>query len=472
MSKYDFGYNLEPGSTNEWAYRNIDENMKVLEVGPAIGNLTYHLSKVKKCIVDIVEIDEEAGQKAKKFARNALIGCCEGDLNKDIWYGRINEERYDIIVVLDVLEHLQDPERILRLLKGLLNTSGKILLSIPNVAHNAVIMQLLDNRFDYTDLGLLDRTHIHFFAYDSILKMIENAGLNISVADAINKVVNDTEIDCSFLKLPIEVDYFLRTRKYGEVYQYLFELRLRNETIENCIDKNHLCESLYDTKILVNGLIENLVNIKVDPENIKVDFDLLNYHEVKSLRFVPYEGACLVSRLKASVIYDGKTEKVIPNWSSGIKVDDENWILSEENHEINYLLGNDARRFRIECSCRLLNETIHDAFEKQERIKSETANDLESRMKQLLENISEKNQKIDCLMEDIAIKDQTIVEQNNSINKQQYSISEMKETIDSITLLNERIDMELTTLKNSRWYKVVTKVKELIQLIRGGLWKK
>lgn len=118
MSKYDFGYQLEAGSTNEWAFQMVQENSRVLEIGPAIGNLTSHLVKDKHCTVDIVEIDEEAGKKAAEFAQRAQIGSVDGNLNTDTWYHNLQPEKYDYVISLDVLEHLENPEHVLQNLKN------------------------------------------------------------------------------------------------------------------------------------------------------------------------------------------------------------------------------------------------------------------------------------------------------------------------------------------------------------------
>ena len=63
MSKYDYGYELVPGTTTFWAFQKIQPESRILELGPAIGNLAKHLSEEKNCVVDIIEIDEESGKK-------------------------------------------------------------------------------------------------------------------------------------------------------------------------------------------------------------------------------------------------------------------------------------------------------------------------------------------------------------------------------------------------------------------------
>ena len=72
------------------------------------------------------------------------------------------EGAFDYIIFGDVLEHLHDPQGIVRFCREKLTERGCILTSIPNVMHVTVMEQLLKGRFEYQDTGLLDRSHIHF----------------------------------------------------------------------------------------------------------------------------------------------------------------------------------------------------------------------------------------------------------------------------------------------------------------------
>ena len=86
------------------------------------------------------------------------------------WYDCIEGKRYDYIVILDVLEHLRNPQGVLNKVRECLQINGKILLSVPNLAHNAVLLKLLNDDFPYTELGLLDNTHVHFFLIKRCVK--------------------------------------------------------------------------------------------------------------------------------------------------------------------------------------------------------------------------------------------------------------------------------------------------------------
>ena len=70
---------------------------------------------------------------------------------------------FDRIILADVLEHLVDPMEVLRKLSKLLKNDGKFLIDIPNIAHSSIKYNLLKNNFNYTPMGLLDKTHIQIF---------------------------------------------------------------------------------------------------------------------------------------------------------------------------------------------------------------------------------------------------------------------------------------------------------------------
>ncbi len=87
------------------------------------------------------------------------------------------DDRFDVIVFGDVLEHLRDPLAVLRKAKALLPDRGSVVASIPNIAHGSVRLALLAGRFDYQDLGLLDSTHVRFFTRSSIEDLFREAGM-------------------------------------------------------------------------------------------------------------------------------------------------------------------------------------------------------------------------------------------------------------------------------------------------------
>jgi 2-polyprenyl-3-methyl-5-hydroxy-6-metoxy-1,4-benzoquinol methylase len=80
----------------------------------------------------------------------------------------------DVILLLDVLEHLIDPRNVLEHMRSILAPGGTIIVSLPNVAHYSVLLPLLlRGRFDYKEAGIMDRTHLHFYYKGSIRALVE-----------------------------------------------------------------------------------------------------------------------------------------------------------------------------------------------------------------------------------------------------------------------------------------------------------
>ena len=145
------------------------ESMKfenVLEVGCGRGNTLCYLKEkgVAKKITgfEYMDLGEAQGQDLDKFYKGNIE---EFDFKEFL--------KYDLIMALDVLEHLKEPYKILEKLSGLLTPNGKILLSLPNINNGNVLKRLIfQDRWDYADAGILDRTHIHFFTDSSFRSAI------------------------------------------------------------------------------------------------------------------------------------------------------------------------------------------------------------------------------------------------------------------------------------------------------------
>lgn len=85
---------------------------------------------------------------------------------------------FDTILCLDVLEHLIDPWSIVPLLHKSLTQTGIMIISVPNLNHLSVVIPLLlRGRFDLTDAGILDRTHLRWFTRSSAIELATCSGL-------------------------------------------------------------------------------------------------------------------------------------------------------------------------------------------------------------------------------------------------------------------------------------------------------
>lgn len=145
---------------------------RVLDVGCATGYLAQALTE-RGCTVSGLEFDADAAEQARPHLERLVVGDIE---TMDV-VEAFGDERFDVIVFGDVLEHLRDPLAALRKAKALLADRGSVVASIPNIAHGSVRLALLAGRFDYQELGLLDSTHVRFFTRSSIEDLFREAGM-------------------------------------------------------------------------------------------------------------------------------------------------------------------------------------------------------------------------------------------------------------------------------------------------------
>ena len=154
-------------SSHYWILKILEPEkgrLKILDVGTASGYLGKIL-RGKGHSVSGIENDVTAGEKAKGYYDSFQLADLES-------YEFPFRREFDYILFADVLEHLRDPAAVLRKCLPALKESGKIIISVPNVANFVVRLSLLFGRFDYTDRGILDRTHLRFFTLRSLRKML------------------------------------------------------------------------------------------------------------------------------------------------------------------------------------------------------------------------------------------------------------------------------------------------------------
>ena len=299
LEKYDVPLDLNLKTPMKLINDRIKKNSTVLEFGPANGRLTKYLKECKNCTVDIVEYNDISGKDAAQFARNAFIGKDEGDIEKYIWVKKLKGEKYDCIIFADVLEHLYNPESALKNCKEFLKENGTILVSIPNIANNNIILNLLKDNFEYTSTGLLDDTHIRFFTYNSFNALCKKIGYVISYIDFSNGVVGETEIPIHYGMFNDYSTSIIKKHKYGDVYQFVYELRNstdKNEFIlENKLEEYDIFESykpigFYETNNQYKPEYVIFPNyIKKTNNYYTVMYDVSNVPINKIFRFDPIE---------------------------------------------------------------------------------------------------------------------------------------------------------------------------------------
>lgn len=184
MSNYSDSSFDETNQNNAWykALQLIPHSSLVLDVGCSSGHFGNELVERKGCTVDGIELDPDDAKLARKILRKVWVLNVETDSLTDIGI-----DKYDIIYFGDVIEHLVHPIESLARIKPLLKKNGQVIFSIPNMAHVSVRLALIGGDFDYTETGLLDKTHLHFYNQKEVVRIFSAAGYKIKELDFVKK---------------------------------------------------------------------------------------------------------------------------------------------------------------------------------------------------------------------------------------------------------------------------------------------
>ncbi|WP_250125056.1 class I SAM-dependent methyltransferase [Chroococcidiopsis sp. CCMEE 29] len=158
--------------------RLVGENKRVIDFGCATGYFSQLLTK-KGCRVTGVEFNPDAAKFAEQYCEQVIVA----DLDLVSLAEILPSHTFDVAIFGDILEHLRDPWKILKETQQLLKSEGYVVASLPNIAHGAIRLALLQGRFEYTALGILDNTHLRFFTRKTVEDLFERSGYFLDIID-------------------------------------------------------------------------------------------------------------------------------------------------------------------------------------------------------------------------------------------------------------------------------------------------
>lgn len=139
----------------------------VLEIGCGAGGTGRLLQERLGCRVTGVDLNPAAAAVAARFLHRVVTG--------DVATAPI-DGTFDAVIAFELFEHLPDGEGVLQRLASLVRPGGRVILSVPNVGHHAVVTDLLAGRWDYLPIGLLCYTHYRFFTRRTLQDWLERLG--------------------------------------------------------------------------------------------------------------------------------------------------------------------------------------------------------------------------------------------------------------------------------------------------------
>jgi 2-polyprenyl-3-methyl-5-hydroxy-6-metoxy-1,4-benzoquinol methylase len=193
---------------------------RVLEIGCGNGSFRKFLT-IRPHEYWGIEPNEKAAKDAQKILDKVIVGFY-GDVTS-----LIPDNYFDLIICLDVIEHIEDTKNFLRSISKKLDPiHGHIIFSIPNVRYFDNIIELLIRKdWKYRNAGILDETHLRFFTQKSIIRLFNENGFIIEQLQGLNpvegkryfliKILDKFIGDMAFLQFGIRVMF--NTKKTEEV---------------------------------------------------------------------------------------------------------------------------------------------------------------------------------------------------------------------------------------------------------------
>lgn len=165
-----------PDDAHSLLMRLIPSGAKVLELGCSSGYLSGYMEQKLGCRVTGLDADPTATVIAQ--TRCSEVYTVDLDAPDALDKAQASAP-YDVFFAAAVLEHLKYPERLLKSAKSLLKPGAKLIVSLPNVAHWSIRLKLLRGNFDYTDYGVMDRTHCRLYTLKTGRELVENNGYRV-----------------------------------------------------------------------------------------------------------------------------------------------------------------------------------------------------------------------------------------------------------------------------------------------------
>lgn len=152
---------------------------RIIDFGGGYGATLSEVAKATgaefSMVADLFEPERPLAENVTAFQ--------QGDLNDLAFVEKVLTDHgpFDLMLCLDVLEHLVDPWAFLETAQKFLKPGGTVVASIPNVNHvSALLPLLLNGKWTLADKGILDRTHLRFFVQSTALELMEIGELEVS----------------------------------------------------------------------------------------------------------------------------------------------------------------------------------------------------------------------------------------------------------------------------------------------------
>jgi O-antigen biosynthesis protein len=305
---------------------------KVLEIGCAGGATGKNLKERLPVQYYVgIDISQEAADIAKKHLDKVIVANIEEtDLASEFGLKR---GEFDLLLSLDVLEHLYNPWDALAELSSFIKPGGYVVASLPNIQNITIVQDLIKGIWQYQDAGILDATHLRFFTLDEAKKMFSGAGLAIkSIEHVLNPSLDMEKIKESGNKYHegnLEIAN-LNKNELINLFTYQYILIAQKEPIAERIDEASIKSTHHEEDYLLpqfkhENVVPQLSSI------IILTFNQIEYTKkcVKSLRRH-------ISEPHEIIFVDNGSTDGTAKWLTRLIQENENYKLIENKQNLGF----------------------------------------------------------------------------------------------------------------------------------------
>ena len=417
MDKYDFTLDIDSKDSNAIIINTIKPNSIILEFGPYKGRMTKYLKEKLNCKVFAVEIDKDAAKVCSQYTEKIIVQ----DIEKYGWVEEFKDIKFDNIIFADVLEHLNNPKEVLIRAKSLLKHDGSINISIPNITHDSIILNMCKEEFKYTPTGILDNTHLRFFGYNNLIDLIYSIGMETVREEATYCKPGENEINSKYTDVSMMMQQELkRRRRYGNVYQFVVEIKKHDYIKNNSISKiKNIKSNIQNIELLSINVLNDYTkpgdiyyeynlnmdkcnSIRLNTSENKIDYLELNFSGEEYLLKIDVFGIINQERKKLKCMNSINNFFIVDNNNKNIVVEvKENYQEIELKISSIYIDKNFIKS-RLELEIDKTNRIIElEQRIKKEGLLEEKVNSMENEKQRLLETINQRDYSIDSINKNI-----------------------------------------------------------------------
>ena len=162
---------LDYDSSHTRAVDSVNSGARVLDIGCGRGYVAELLAAKAAHVTGLDQYSPDSSTKPNVEFKKWDI---------DVEPCPVDVSQYDQVFLLDVIEHLRDPEVFMEMLRArAVGKRPEIVLTTANIGFIVTRLMLLLGQFNYGRKGILDRTHTRLFTFRSLRELFEQTGYKI-----------------------------------------------------------------------------------------------------------------------------------------------------------------------------------------------------------------------------------------------------------------------------------------------------